>query len=55
VNGATYSNGNIISHSNFKIDRTGYGLRLIDSDSNEYAGIYDNGSNLWIGATSSTG
>ena len=55
INGATYSNGDIISHSNFKTDRTGYGLRLIDSDSNEYVGIYDNGSNLWIGATSSTG
>ena len=55
INGATYSNGDIISHSNFKTDRTGYGLKLIDSDSNEYVGIYDNGSNLWIGATSSTG
>ena len=34
---------------------TGKGLYLVDSASKTYAGIYDNGSNLWIGATSSTG
>lgn len=40
---------------NFTAANTGFGLYLTDSASNKYAGIYDNGTNLWIGATSSDG
>lgn len=55
VSGTTYASGVITVHDNIKADRAGYGLYLIDSTAAEYAGIYDNGSNLWIGATSSGG
>lgn len=39
----------------FTAANTGFGLYLTDSASNQYAGIYDNGTNLWVGATSSEG
>ena len=42
-------------NNSFKCSSTGKGLFLIDSAGKEYAGIYDNGTNLWIGASSSTG
>lgn len=36
------------------ISATGKGFNLTDSSGTTYGGIYDNGNNLWIGATSST-
>lgn len=40
---------------NFTANNTGYGLYLKDSAGTSYAGIYDNGANLWVGASSSEG
>ena len=45
TSGDMYSAGTII------LTTTGRGLKLTDSDGNAYAGIWDNGHNLWIGAT----
>ena len=55
VDGTTYGNNTITSHTDFKCDTTGHGLYLVDSASKTYAGVYDDGSDIWIGATSSTG
>lgn len=41
--------------NNITVTSKGRGLYLTDGASKQYAGIYDNASNLWIGATSSTG
>jgi len=40
--------------SNLQMESTGMGLDLVDSTGTAYKGITDNGSNLWIGANSST-
>lgn len=36
---------------NIRMSATSQGVYLKDSAGNQYGGIYDNGSNLWIGAT----
>ena len=40
---------------NLYFSTTGLGVWLKDSASHQYAGIYDNGTNLWIGSTESSG
>lgn len=40
--------------SNMYMESTGIGYNLVDSTGTAYKGITDNGSNLWIGANSST-
>ena len=40
---------------NLYFGTTGLGVWLKDSASHQYAGIYDNGTNLWIGSTESSG
>ena len=45
TSGDMYSAGAII------LTTSACGLKLTDSDGNAYAGIWDNGHNLWIGAT----
>lgn len=57
---SSYVWGNLYSKianitNNIVITTTGYGLTLKDSAGKAYQGIWDNGTNLWIGATSSTG
>lgn len=37
-----------------KMLNTGFGYNLIDSTNNEYGGVIDNGTNLWIGSKGST-
>jgi len=59
VNGTTYLNGNatvngILTATDHKTAATSHGYYLKDSSGTEYGGVYDNGSNLWIGSTMST-
>ena len=59
VNGTTYLNGNatvngILTATDHKTATTSHGYYLKDSSGTEYGGVYDNGSNLWIGSTMST-
>ena len=55
INGSTGMNGTLTINNNINVNATNKGLYLTDGASTSYAGIYDNGANLWIGATSSTG
>ena len=48
VNGNSYFNGTVTTSK-------GNGYFLTDGSGTAYAGVYDNQTNLWIGATSSTG
>ncbi len=48
---STQSNYRLYVNGNAAIAKTSAGWYLMDSTSTNYPGVYDNGSNLWIGST----
>lgn len=48
------NDGTLFLKSNAKILTKGRGLFLTDSSESQYAAIYDNGSNLWVGSVDSS-